>query len=152
MTATALPPFWSLVERHADELLAHARRLVGDDAEDVVQEALLRGLRSYPRLAHGDHLRAWLYRITTTTAFDHTAKRNGEVLVDVVPEHAEPHEVDGRFDELVMGLPATQRSALRLRFVDDLAYDDIAGRLGCSSAAARQRVSAAVRSLREKMS
>jgi RNA polymerase sigma-70 factor (ECF subfamily) len=36
-----------------------------------------------------------------------------------------------------------------LRFVDDLDYDGIADRLGCSTVAARQRVSTAVRSLRE---
>ena len=49
--AVALPPFWSLVEAHGDELLAHARRLAGDQsAEDVLQEAFLRALRAYPRL------------------------------------------------------------------------------------------------------
>ena len=86
MTAIALPPFWTLVERHGDELLAHARRLAGDQlAEDVVQEALLRALRAYPRLRHADHLRAWLYRITTTTAMDAHRARRREVLVDETP-------------------------------------------------------------------
>ena len=71
VTTVALPPFWSLVEAHGDELLAHARRLAGDQhAEDVVQDALLRALRAYPRLRHADHLRAWLYRVTTTAAID----------------------------------------------------------------------------------
>jgi RNA polymerase sigma-70 factor, ECF subfamily len=76
MRTIALPPFWSLVEAHGDELLVHARRLAGDaHGEDVVQEALLRALRAYPRLRHADHLRAWLYRITTTTAMDHHRRR-----------------------------------------------------------------------------
>ena len=61
-----LPPFWTLVETHGDELLVHARRLAGDDAEDVLQDALLRALRAYPKLRHADHLRAWLYRVTTS--------------------------------------------------------------------------------------
>lgn len=151
----ALPPFWTLVELHADELLAHARRLVGPDAEDVVQEALLRGLRSYPRLQHGDHLRAWLYRITTTTAFDHSARRsrNGEVLMRDVPDSSEDAAFgEGRFEELIDGLSESHRRALTLRFVDDLEYEDMARRLNCTSAAARQRVSTAVRSLRERLS
>ena len=63
-----LPPFWTLVETHGDELLAHARRLAGESAEDVLQDALLRALRAYPKLRHAEHLRAWLYRVTTTTA------------------------------------------------------------------------------------
>ena len=77
VSTVALPPFWSLVERHGDELLAHARRMTGDaHAEDVLQDALLRALRAYPRLRHADHLRAWLYRVTTTTALDlHRARR-----------------------------------------------------------------------------
>ena len=45
-------------------------------AEDVLQDALLRALRAYPRLRHAEHLRAWLYRVTTTTALDlHRARR-----------------------------------------------------------------------------
>ncbi len=43
-----LPPFWSLVEAHGDELLVHARRLSGDAAEDILQDALMRALRAYP--------------------------------------------------------------------------------------------------------
>ena len=42
------------------------------------------------------------------------------------------------------------RDALRLRFVEDLDYAAIATRLDCSAAAARQRVSTAVRTLRER--
>jgi RNA polymerase sigma-70 factor (ECF subfamily) len=46
-------------------------------------------------------------------------------------------------------LSEAAQAALRARFVDDLDYDGIAERLGCSTVAARQRVSTAVRSLRE---
>ena len=53
------------------------------------------------------------------------------------------------FDGLIASLNETAQAALRLRFVDDLDYDGIAERLGCSVVAARQRVSSAVRTLRE---
>ena len=153
VTTTAdLPPFWRLVEDHGDELLSYARRLVGRDAEDVVQEAFLRGLRSYPRLQHGDHLRAWLYRITTTTAFDHSGKQR-EVPVEEVPTSGvEAAYDDGTFEAIIGHLTEANRDALRLRFVNDLAYEDIARRLGCSPEAARRRVSTAIKSLREKLS
>ena len=153
MTAVALPPFWSLVEAHGDELLAHARRLVGaDHAEDVVQEALLRALRAYERLEHGQHLRAWLDRITTTTAYDlHRARRREVASPDaadslVAPEHA----YDG-FEDLIAPLAETAQAALRLRFVDDLDYETIAARLDTSPMAARQRVSTALRSLKKRI-
>ena len=154
MSAAALPPFWSLVEAHGDELLVHARRMTGDaNAEDVLQDALLRALRAYPRLRHADHLRAWLYRVTTTTALDHHRARRREVLTDEPPDVGTTDDVaalDGGFEALIAPLPETAREPLRLRFVEDLDYDHIAGRLGCSPQAARQRVSTAVRTLRER--
>jgi RNA polymerase sigma-70 factor (ECF subfamily) len=145
-----LPPFWTLVETHGDELLVHSRRLAGDAAEDVLQDALLRALRAYPRLKHADHLRAWLYRVTTSAAIDHHRSRRRETITAEPPTVA-AHDTydDGSFEALIAPLSENSRAALRLRFVDDLDYDGIADRLGCSPVAARQRVSTAVRTLRE---
>src|SRR4051812_49874708 len=144
-----LPPFWTLVEAHGDELLVHARRLAGDQqAEDVLQDALLRALRAYPRLRHAEHLRAWLYRVTTTAAIDHHRRRRREVVTDEPPVVAS-YDTHDDFESLIAGLNDTARVALRLRFVDDLDYDGIASVLGCSVPAARQRVSTAVLTLRE---
>jgi RNA polymerase sigma-70 factor (ECF subfamily) len=150
VSTVALPPFWSLVEAHGHELLVHARRIAGDThGEDVVQDAFLRALRAYPRLRHADHLRAWLYRVTTTTALDHLRARRREVLTDDPPAAvAEPEHYDDAFESLIGTLPDGTRAALRLRFVEDLDYQGIAARLGCSPAAARQRVSTAIRTLR----
>ena len=148
-----LPPFWTLVEAHGDELLVHARRLAGEEqAEDVLQDALLRALRAYPRLRHGDHLRAWLYRVTTSAAMDFHRSRRREVP-GAEPPAVAVHDAydDGAFESLIAPLPETARSALRLRFVDDLDYEGIGARLGCSEVAARQRVSTAVRTLRETL-
>lgn len=144
------------MEAHGDELLLHARRLTGDaEAEDVLQEAFLRALRAYPRLSHAEHLRAWLYRVTTTTAYDHhraRGRRAGEELTDEPPAVAEePAHYDGAFDSLIDPLPGPARDALRLRFVEDLDYDGVAAALGCSPVAARQRVSTAVRTLRKQV-
>jgi RNA polymerase sigma-70 factor (ECF subfamily) len=153
VTAVALPPFWSLVEAHGDELLVHARRLAGDEqAEDVLQDALLRALRAYPRLRHAEHLRAWLYRVTTSAAIDHHRSRRHELPTDEPPAATAHDAYDGgEFEALIAPLGETARAALRLRFVDDLDYDGIAARLGCSTVAARQRVSTAVRTLRESI-
>ena len=154
MSAVALPPFWSLIERHGDELLAHARRLTDEQtAEDVLQDALLRALRAYPRLRHADHLRAWLYRVTTTTALDVHRSRRREVVTAEPPVPAVEEEYDdGAFESLIAPLAQTAQDALRLRFVEDLDYDRIAVELGTSPEAARQRVSTAVRTLRERVS
>jgi RNA polymerase sigma-70 factor (ECF subfamily) len=148
-----LPPFWALVEEHGGELLRHARRLTGDSAEDVLHDALLKALRSYPRLTDGRHLRAWLYRVTTTTAFDHNGRRSAkaEVLMGELPEtFAYDGEIDG-FEELIRDLPASSQTVLRMRFVQDRPYTEMAKKLDCSEVAARQRVSSAVRAMRRRM-
>ena len=114
----------------------------------MLQDALLRALRAYPKLRHADHLRAWLYRVTTTTAIDHHRRARREVPVDEPPVVA-TYDTHDDFEGLIAPLNETAQVALRLRFVDDLDYDGIAERLGCTVVAARQRVSTAVRTLRE---
>lgn len=151
---TVLPPFAHLIDAHGDELLAHARRLAGaggPDPEDVVQDALLRALRAYPRLRHGDHLRAWLYRITTNAAMDrHRAARREVPVADPGDGIAAPDESLDGFEALIGDLPDRAQATLRLRFVEDLEYAAIAARLDCTPEAARARVSHALRILRER--
>ncbi len=149
MHPVVLPPFASLIDAHGDELLLHARRLTDpSSAEDVLQTALLRALRAYPRLQHADGLRAWLYRITTNVAMDHHRRRRREVLVADPVETAAPEDEIDDFEMRLRGLSPQSQATLRLRFVDDLEYEAIAARLDCTPEAARQRVSSALRTLR----
>jgi RNA polymerase sigma factor (sigma-70 family) len=151
-----LPPFQSLVDAHAGELHRFLLASVGyPDAEDCLQETFLSALRAYPRLEHADNLRAWLYLIAQRKATDAIRRRQRHPLSDldgVPPERlAVPAAVvadDDRLWEVVRGLPSKQRAALVHRFVFDLAYRDVAARMGVSEEAARQNVSAGLRRLR----
>ena len=68
--------FRALTERHRRELLVHCYRMLGsfDDAEDAVQDALLRAWRYRESIKEGAPLRPWLYRVATNSCFDAIAR------------------------------------------------------------------------------
>ncbi len=74
--------FERLVTPLRGELLAHGYRMLASshDAEDVLQEALLRAWKGLPRFEGRSSLRSWLYTITTNTALNQIAKRPKRVL------------------------------------------------------------------------
>ena len=150
-----LPPFQALIDDHAPELHRFLVASVGSsDADDCLQETFLSALRAYPRLRHGDNLRAWLYTIAQRKATDALRARRRHRASDldgVGPARlaAGPHR---SFDDAlwgsVRGLPEKQRAAVVHRFVFDLAFRQVAERMGISEEAARQNVSAGLRRLR----
>jgi len=68
--------FASTIERHRHELLIHCYRMLGSlpDAEDAVQEALLRAWQYRDSLKEGAPLRPWLYRVATNACLDAIAR------------------------------------------------------------------------------
>jgi RNA polymerase sigma-70 factor (ECF subfamily) len=71
-----------LVEPHREELHAHCYRMLGSlhDAEDALQDALLRAWRGLGGFEGRSSLRSWLYRIATNTCLDEIARRPKRVL------------------------------------------------------------------------
>jgi RNA polymerase sigma-70 factor (ECF subfamily) len=86
-----------LVEPRHAELHAHCYRMLGSvhDAEDALQDALLRTWRGLPRFEGRSSLRSWLYRIATNACLDVVARRPKRVLpLDHGPS-AEVHDSPG---------------------------------------------------------
>jgi RNA polymerase sigma-70 factor, ECF subfamily len=82
-----------LIEPHRSELHAHCYRMLGSvhDAEDALQDALLRAWRGLPRFQGRSSLRSWLYRIATNTCLDIIGRRPKRVLpIDYGPR-TDPH-------------------------------------------------------------
>src|SRR5947208_1753436 len=85
--------FGLLVEPYRRELHAHCYRMLGSyaDAEDALQETLLRAWRGLPRFELRSSLRSWLYRIATNAGLRAIERRPKRVLpIDYAPA-ADPH-------------------------------------------------------------
>jgi RNA polymerase sigma-70 factor, ECF subfamily len=136
ITAAPEDTYGQLIEPHRAELRAHCYRMLGSvhDAEDALQDALLRAWRALPRFERRSSVRTWLYRIATNACLDLLARRPTQPAEWPEPFPDEMLEIeDGRaapearyeqresielaFVAALQHLPATQRAALLLRDV-----------------------------------
>jgi len=86
-----------LVDLYRPELHAHCYRMTGSvhDADDALQDALLRAWKGLPRFEGRSSLRSWFYRIATNTSLDVIGRRPKRVLpIDYGPA-TDPHEGPG---------------------------------------------------------
>ncbi|MDY7091266.1 MAG: sigma-70 family RNA polymerase sigma factor, partial [Actinomycetota bacterium] len=148
--------FQELVAPHLRALHLHGYRMLGSyhDAEEALQETLLRAWQGLPRYESRAPLRHWLYRITTTTCLKMINRRARSVvdvgwlqpypdrLIDQLGDaDADPAViVDQResvalaFIAAVQLLPGTQRAVLILREVLGWPAQQVADLLGTSVA------------------
>ena len=109
------------------------------DAEDVVQDAMVRAVRALRNGSRPEAVGGWLHRITRNCALDLTASRRRHPVVELA-DHAHPPAEDAQAAvERSLGvrglvadvsqLPTTQRSALVLRELEGRSYADIADQL-----------------------
>ena len=152
--------FAQLVTAYRSELRAHCYRMLGSmhDAEDALQETLLRAWRSLEGFESRSSLRSWLYTIATNVSLRAIERRPKRVLpIDYGPASADPHaatdapvtesvwvepfpdpevryeqreSVELAFIAALQHLPAQQRAVLILRDVLGFSGAEVAQALG----------------------
>jgi RNA polymerase sigma-70 factor (ECF subfamily) len=171
--------FAALAERHRRELHVHCYRMTGsfEEAEDLVQETLLRAWRRRDTLEHHEWFRAWLYKIATNACLD-AQKASGrrvpslgsfrdipwlqpypDRLLDQAAAEAEEPEaatvgretIELTFLAVIQLLPPSQRAVLIMRDVLDWPATQVAELLELSVPAVNSALQRARATLREHL-
>ncbi|MEU8086840.1 RNA polymerase subunit sigma-70 [Micromonospora sp. NPDC049101] len=115
--------FAGLADRHRRELHVHCYRMLGsfEDAEDAVQETLLRAWRRRETFEGRSSLRAWLYRIATNVSLDLLAKHRPEPATGGEVRWLQPYP-DWLLDEVPAGGADEPEALAVARETIELAY------------------------------
>ena len=159
LVAEAGVDFDSWVAARGPALLRLAYTLTGNkaDAEDVVQDALARALPRWSRISRVDNVDAYVRRmvINAHTSWWRKWRRrespSAEVTLPPVEDTGVPHEERDAIWQACGRLPEAQRTAVVLRYYEQLEYAEIAALTGVREGSVRSRVSRGLDALREEL-
>ena len=164
--------YGALVVRYSGRLFRLAFRITGNeaDAEDVVQDAWLRGYRKLESFEYRSDFGTWIYRIAVRCALDkmsaskvdestritETTDREHDGL-QIADQEADPErlllsgEIRAMQEMAMHGLSPIERTAFVLRHLEDCTTEEIATAMGIPPNAAKQSVFRAVQKLRRRL-
>jgi RNA polymerase sigma-70 factor, ECF subfamily len=164
--------YGTLVNRHSQNVFRVAFRITGDeaDADEVVQEAFLRGYQRLQSFESRSEFGTWIYRIAVNCALNMISKHKVEATyqigeetdpsqqqVQVADTSAGPErtllsrEIESLQEAAMRSLTATERTAFILRHMEDRSTTEIASVLEIAPNAAKQAVFRAVQKLRRSL-
>lgn len=166
--------FGLLVQKYQRKLGRLLSRMIRDQAEveDVVQEAFVKAYRALPNFRGDSAFYTWLYRIGINTAKNYLVAmgRRPQISTDIEVEDAENFE-DGQelrtidtpetelmskqiaktVNDTVAALPEELRTAITLREIEGLSYEEIATLMNCPIGTVRSRIFRARETIAEKL-
>ena len=140
------------------------------DAADVTQDVFLKAFRGIRGFRRGSSLKTWLYRIAIREALNHrrwlwrhhrqqasidTEPAEGHAMVEIEDESRTPfeeaasHEVQQAVQQALRGVPEVFRSAVILRDLEGMSYEEVAEVLSVSVGTVKSRILRGRRLLRE---
>jgi len=151
--------FEAIYRRYGQDLYRFCLAMVGNpqDAQDTLQNAMLKALRALPGEERRIELKPWLYRVARNEAVETLRRRRDSA--ELVPEQTvDSREISDTAEQRqrlralladISELPERQRSALVMRELSGLGFEQIARAFDTSAAVARQTVYEARLSLRQ---
>ena len=166
--------FGMLVEKYQRKLGRLLSRMVRDQAEveDVVQESFIKAYRALPNFRGDSAFYTWLYRIGINTAKNYLVSmgRRPQVSKDIEIEDAEnfedgdelrtletpesslmTKEIAQTVNDTMMALPDELRTAITLRELEGLSYEEIATLMNCPIGTVRSRIFRARETIAEEL-
>jgi RNA polymerase sigma-70 factor (ECF subfamily) len=166
--------FGLLVEKYERKLARLVSRLVRDpgEVEDVTQETFVKAYRALPSFRGESAFYTWLYRIGVNTAKNYLvavgrraptsteveaqeaeALDGGELLRDInTPESVLlSKEIAGTVNSAIEALPEELRSAIQLRELEGMSYEEIAKLMDCPVGTVRSRIFRAREAIAERL-
>lgn len=152
--------FSQVVSQYSEKLYWTIRRIVlyHDDANDVLQNALIKVWRNLGDFENRAKLSTWLYRIAVNEALDFLRRKKDVASLDVVENASVARSlvVDDYFDgsvaqallqEAIALLPDVQRVVFNLRYYDDMKYSEMSKLLDTSEGALKASYHIAVKKI-----
>jgi len=124
-----------------------------ENSLDIVQDSILKALRSIDRLEEINYLKTWFYRIIVNTSIDFIRKHrrvtvmDDDILVVHLPQ-LEDEMTDMDLREAIDQLPPKYKTLIILRFFEDLKIDEIAEITGHNVNTVKTRIYRALKKLR----
>ena len=166
--------FELLVEKYQRKLARLLSRFIRDPAEveDVTQEAFIKAYRALPEFRGDSAFYTWLYRIGINTAKNYLMAmgRRAPTSTEVEAEEAEGFEEGEQLRDIntpesvlltseiaktvnatIEQLPEELRTAIQLREIEGMSYEDIAQRMNCPIGTVRSRIFRAREAIAEQL-
>lgn len=143
-----------IINKYGDMLYRTAMMMLTNpqDAQDVLQEVMLRVMQKAPVFCDSEHEKAWLLRVTINLSKDmlRFRKRHQYMQIDGLAIEAKKEEDKGILEEISRLLPKW-RIMLLLYYVEGYSIKEIAGILAISENAAKKRMQRAKEALKKRL-
>jgi len=150
--------FEMIIRTHSRTLFAIAYGILQsrEEAEDAVQDSLVKAWRTRWRVRDPEKFPVWLATVARHKARDVFRKRRTVPLSERVTEPIEPEQantsaLDHRLHSALAALPELHRAALTLRYFEEMDYRTIENTLGLTNGALRGILGRALASMRKEL-
>lgn len=147
-----------IIRTHGRTLFAVAYGILQnrEEAEDIVQESLVKAWKARWRVRDPERFPAWLATIARHKAHDVFRKRrtiplSEQLTESIAPEVTNTSGLDNRLHSALAALPELHRAALTLRYFEEMDYRTIENTLGLTNGALRGILGRALASMRKQL-